>query len=312
MRISRSGFGFRDAMERSPLEQGVFEDVVKIKIGIVGISSGAGATFIASRIAYELGRRAEGVCYVEAAQGPRLAAHSLSLAKVFDKRNFADYFGNWEQGLSAGSRTNLFENVNWVLRNPYETAPEAKPAVQRLFSASQADGQIIGEMAPPERISPAITPGERIPYERIPGRYLVVDFPALDTLNEMDLVVCVADPLPSALIPAEETVKALRENRIRTKRGFSPAMNHPTPCLWVLNKDNPRVSHRELERFMKIKFDFVVPMIDPKEFYRAEYGNLPIFKAILRPCKEEERTRKIAAAETEALTLEIRKLLPIL
>ncbi len=307
MRIS-SGFGIRDVTERSPLEQGVFEEAAKIKIGVVGISSGAGATFIASRIAYELGRRAEGVCYVEAAKSQRLAAHSLSLAKVFRKTSFADYFGNWEQGLSAGSRTNIFENVNWVLRNPYNPYdPYDGTAETRHGFISKID-------APTSEISTlgVSKTAERIPYERIPGRYMVVDAPALDTLAEMDLVVCVAEPLPSALISAEETLRGLRENRIRTKRGFSPAMNHPTPCLWVLNKDNPRVSHRELERFMKLKFDFVVPMMDPKEFYRAEYGNMPIFKAILRPCKEDENARKIAAAETEALTLEIRKLLPIL
>ena len=307
MRISRGSFGFRDSTERSPLEQGVFEDAAKIKIGVLGISPGAGATFVASRIAYELGRRAEGVCYVEAAQSPRLAAHSLSLAKVFGKTNFADYFGNWEQGLSAGSRANLFENVNWVLRNPYRATAETKQGFSPKIDLPAMS-------APISELSTlgASNPAERIPYERIPGRYLIVDSPALDTLTAMDLVVCVAEPLPSALISAEETVRALRENRIRTKRGFSPAMNHPTPCLWVLNKDNPKVSHRELEGFLKLKFDFVVPMMDPKEFYRAEYGNMPIFKAILRPCKEEERARKSAAAETEALTLEIRKLLPIL
>ena len=304
MRIS-SSFGSRNATEWSPLEQGVFEDAAKIKIGVVGISPGAGATFIASRIAYELGKRAEGICYVEAAQSPRLAAHSLSLAKIFRKTNFADCFGNWEQGLSPGSRANIFENVNWVLRNPYTANTE-----RRRSSVSK-----IGITTPEfSTLPPLGIPGiaERIPYERIPGRYMVVDAPPLDTLVEMDLVVCVAEPLPSALISAEETVKALRENRIRTKRGFSPAMNHPTPCLWVLNKDNPKVSHRELEGFMKLKFDFVVPLLDPKEFYRAEYGNMPIFKAILRPCKDEERVRKIAAAETEALTLRIRELLPIL
>ena len=88
-------------------------------------------------------------------------------------------------------------------------------------------------------------------------------------------------------------------------------MNRPTPCLWVLNKDNPKVSHREVEGFMKIKFDFVIPMMDPKEFYRAEYSNMPIFKGIMRPGGEEAKERKAVVSETEALALEIRKLLPI-
>lgn len=85
-----------------PLREGVFEDAAKIKIGVVGVSPGAGATFVASRIAYELARQADGVCYVEASQSPRLSSHSLSLSRIFKEQRFADYFGNWEQGLSAG------------------------------------------------------------------------------------------------------------------------------------------------------------------------------------------------------------------
>ncbi len=286
-------FGQSGGSEWHQLREGVFEDAAKIKIGVVGVSPGAGATFVASRLAYELARQADGVCYVEASQGPRLSSHSLSLSKVFKKEQFADYFGSWEQGLSAGCRTNLFENVNWVLRNPY--APNA----QRVPNA-------------PSRLNAPGIPGGGIPYERIPGRYMVVDMPPLGSLSSMDLVVCVVDPLPSSLLAAEGTIRSIRENRIKTKRGFAPAMNHPTPCLWVLNKDNPKVSHRELERFMKIKFDFAVPMMNPEEFYRAEYNNMPVFKAIMRPGGEEADARKTAVLETQALVQEIRKLLPIL
>ena len=59
-------FGQEDGTEWNPLREGVFEDAAKIKIGVVGVSPGAGATFVASRIAYELARQADGVCYVEA------------------------------------------------------------------------------------------------------------------------------------------------------------------------------------------------------------------------------------------------------
>ena len=289
-------FGQGDGTEWNPLREGVFEDAAKIKIGVVGVSPGAGATFVASRIAYELARQADGVCSVEASQSPRLSSHSLSLSRIFKEQRFADYFGNWEQGLSAGCRTNLFENVNWVLRNPYEpNLPNAQVS-----------------LGGPIRLSAPGAPCGGIPYERIPGRYMVIDMPPLASLSSMDLVVCVIDPLPSSLLAAEETIRSIRENRIKTKRGFAPDMNHPTPCLWVLNKDNPKVSHRELERFMKIKFDFAVPMMNPEEFYRAEYNNMPVFKAIMRPGGEEADARKTAVLETQALVREIRKLLPIL
>ena len=40
-------FGQGDGTEWNPLREGVFEDAAKIKIGVVGVSPGAGATFVA-------------------------------------------------------------------------------------------------------------------------------------------------------------------------------------------------------------------------------------------------------------------------
>lgn len=298
--------------EWHPLTEGVFGDAAKIKIGVIGMSRGAGTTFVASRIAYTLAQESDGVCFVEAAGGIArgseegvLAIHSLSLGRIFKKERFADYFGSWEQGLGVGIRTNRFENVNWVLRNPYESN-----AIHGLGKAGKrTDFMAPSYAARDSRHRPGYA---RVPYEKIPGRYMVVDAPPKENLQEMDLVVCVTDPLPSKLIAGEDTIKSIRENRIRTGRGFAPTMNIPTPCLWVLNKDNPKVNHRQLEKFMKVKFDFAIPMIDPEEFYRAEYNGMPVFKAIMRPGGDEINGRKKAVEETEALAARIRKLLPIL
>ena len=283
-------------LEWKTLESGVFTEGAKVKIGVVGISAGAGATFVASRIAYELGRQCDGVCYVEAGKGERLAINSLSMAGVFRREKFTDYFAAWDEGLAAGCKVNLFENVNWVLRASQQ-APELRGRAG-LRSLRE-------ELATPR---PALG---RIPFERIPGRYMVVDSPAPATMQEMDLMICIVDPLPSAVIAGSGRAAALRDNRIRTASGYGPAMNDPTPCLWVLNKDNSRVAHRELERYLKVKFDFVIPMIDPSEFYRAEYSAMPIFKAIARPGGDDSNGRAQAVSETAALAARIRALLPI-
>ncbi len=286
--------------------EGVFSDAEKVKIGILGISRGAGATFIASRIAYELSQESEGVCFVEAGGGEVLAIHSLAMARTFKKERFCDYFASWEEGLGAGSRRNIFENINWVLRSPYgrktEDAGES-PCIENPIT----DFELFRRKNP--RIQAKFS---RIPYEQIPGRYMVIDSPPSESLKEMDLLICVVDPLPSAVIAGEELIRTIRENRIRTGRRLAPAMNNPTPCLWVLNKDNPKVRHRQLEKFMRIKFDFVIPMIDPAEFYRAEYAGMPIFKAIERPGGDEKNGRSAAVSETAAIAQRIRKLLPIL
>ena len=385
--MMRDGTGF---LEWKPLENGVFTEGAKIKIGVVGISAGAGATLVASRIAYELGRQCDGVCYVEAGRGERLAVNSLSMAGVFRREKFTDYFAAWDEGLAAGAHVNLFENVNWVLRaaagrgagpedfaaspaavsaplsgcgsthaaagfwdlgpaagrrsgpTGAEVGPSARGSVHTGCSEEPTRGAAARSTSEPRTAStsgwanaidrefrPAVgrragqpqslyerlaTPRPalgRIPFERIPGRYMVVDSPAPATMQEMDLIICIVDPLPSSIIAGSGLAAALRDNRIRTARGYGPAMNDPTPCLWVLNKDNPRVAHRELERYLKVKFDFVIPMIDPSEFYRAEYSAMPIFKAIARPGGDDSNGRAQAVAETAALAEHIRTLLPV-
>ncbi len=302
----RGDLGF---LEWKALESGVFTEGAKIKIGVVGISAGAGATFVASRIAYELGRQCDGVCYVEAGKGERLAVNSLSMAGVYRREKFTDYFAAWDEGLAAGCKVNLFENVNWVLRASEPASLFASDGLGEAGWSGERSARrprsLREELATPR---PALG---RIPFERIPGRYMVVDSPAPATMQEMDLMLCIVDPLPSAVMAGSGRAAALRDNRIRTARGFGPAMNDPTPCLWVLNKDNPRVAHRELERYLKVKFDFVIPMIDPSEFYRAEYSAMPIFKAIARPGGDDSNGRAQAVTKTSAIAARIRALLPI-
>lgn len=112
-----------------------------------------------------------------------------------------------------------------------------------------------------------------------------MDEPPISRLTEAELVVCVLDPLPSRLHSGMEKLSCLRENRIKAGRKFSPVLNLPTPVIWVLNKDNSRVSHRELEDFLKIRFDFVIPLIDERIFYHAEYSGVPIFKLLDSACQ---------------------------
>lgn len=109
---------------------------------------------------------------------------------------------------------------------------------------------------------------------------MIVDNPRPESLWEADLVICVVDPLPSRIRSGLQQLEALRKNKIRFGRRFSPLLNLPTSVLWVLNKDNPLVGHRELERSLQIKFDFAVPLLSPEIFYKAEYSSVPIFQML--------------------------------
>lgn len=109
---------------------------------------------------------------------------------------------------------------------------------------------------------------------------MIVDNPRPESLLEADLVICVVDPLPSRIRSGLQQLEALRDNQIRFGKRFSPLLNLPSPVLWVLNKDNPQIGHRELERSLNIKFDFAVPLLFPEIFYKAEYSSVPIFQML--------------------------------
>ena len=220
---------------------------------------------------------------------------------------FTDYFGLEKEGLPAGSRRNLYANVNWAVRAPLEAAPlEAAPSESRRDARSHAplreastDTQQGAPLRQPRSRPAASRSQQRTRFHtprpaasepcmlaapqgigRIPGRYMIVDNPRPESLLEADLVICVVDPLPSRIRSGLQQLEALRENKIRFGKRFSPLLNLPLPVLWVLNKDNSQVGHRELERSLNIKFDFAVPLLSPEIFYKAEYSSVPIFQIL--------------------------------
>lgn len=323
-------------MDWHPLEQGVFGDARKIKIAVVGIGREAGASFVAANLAYHLAKHVDGVTYMEAEDaqiaetlaGRQQACYSLGLYRAIGfagplgrnrepdrpsdvlsmrgrRGKFTDYFALEKEGLSVGSRRNLYANVNWAVRAPLGAAPlEAVPfgnsaletsALSETCSESKRHARFrTPRPAASEPCMLAATQG----IGRIPGHYMIVDNPRPESLWEADLVICVVDPLPSRIRSEIRQLEALRDNQICFGKRFSPLLNLPPPVLWVLNKDNPQVKHRELERSLNIKFDFAVPLLSPEIFYKAEYSSVPIFQMVeadVRPhpsgSSDKQRTR---------------------
>lgn len=218
---------------------------------------------------------------------------------------FTDYFALEKEGLSVSSRRNLYANVNWAVRAPLGAAPlEAVPfgnsaletsALSETCSESKRHARF--RTPRPAASEPCMLAAPQ-GIGRIPGRYMIVDNPRPESLWEADVVICVVDPLPSRLRSEIRQLEALRDNQIRFGKRFSPLLNLPTSVLWVLNKDNPQVKHRELERSLNIKFDFAVPLLSTEIFYKAEYSSVPIFQmveAAVRPhpsgSSDKQRTR---------------------
>lgn len=161
-----------------------------------------------------------------------------------------------------------------------EAAPVDRPPLDASTFRPAAFGVSLRQpRLRPSAFEPCMLVGTR-GIGRIPGRYMIVDNPRPESLLEADLVICVVDPLPSRIRSGLQQLEALRDNQIRFGKRFSPLLNLPSPVLWVLNKDNPQIGHRELERSLNIKFDFAVPLLSPEIFYKAEYSSVPIFQIL--------------------------------
>ena len=89
-----------------------------------------------------------------------------------------------------------------------------------------------------------------------PDKYIVTDSP--ERPEDVDLLICVLDPLPSKL----------KEGAPR----FAALKNMNVPQLWLINRDNPGVNHRQLERFLEIRPDFSQEALPYESICRAEYN----------------------------------------
>lgn len=212
-------------------DYGVIADRHKLVIGVAGIGRGAGATFIAMGLALKMAEMTAGVTFLEGKahqEESRSPYRILASDRGFKEKHFIDFFK--EEGGRPGLRTNLYNKVNWVVRGL--AAPEAPGAAQA---------------APDCRL--------------LPGSCIIIDNPV--SYEDLDLIVCVADPLPSRIMAGLETFRRIREQAI-------------VPVIWLLNKNCPPVSRRQVETFLKTRFTHVMPLIPAEVFYRAEYDcNLP-------------------------------------
>lgn len=264
------------------------------KIAVIGVSRGAGATFVAVSLAFLLSRSNFGencrnlpghpqeqqkeqeqqelkmqkkekknsclipVTYREMRQpraGEPLVYHEAGL----DRR-----FGGRRPGgrQPDGTGLHLHKGINW-----------------QVFRDRKGEGSAERTAAFPENEA---------------GTWLVADSPPLDTLEEYDLVAAVISPMPAEVYAGAETYGILRDLEDKGKS-----------VLWIVNRDNNDVNHGELVRFLKLGEWFSLPLIESSLFFRAQYrcclpvellekGSLPlesletIAEEILRRLEEQK------------------------
>jgi len=216
------------------LEHGVMMDRHRQVIGVTGIGRGAGATFTAMGLAVKMAEMTEGVTFADGRQheeGGYSARRLLAVDRLFEKKAAA-------MGSGPGKRTNIYHKVNWAVCG--QLCPGAG-----------------GQKTGPEEL-------KEPDYRTFPGKYIIVDSP--QNTEDMDVVVCVVDPLPSRIMAGLETFRRVKEQQL-------------VPVIWVMNKASSAAGRREVETFLKIRFTHSIPLVEAETFYRAEFRcTQPVFE----------------------------------
>lgn len=218
--------------EREPLED--YHAAEKLKVGIVAMSQGAGASFLTTSLARFLANtREHNPAVVEL--GRHSIYDSIGMDKRFAGREFLDFYEVLEKGLSIRSKKNMDEGINWAL-----IIPGHKENNTSLDQKLRIIHGIVGDI-------------------------ILCDFSGcnesdLQLLQHMDQVVFVIDPLPSKILNGYEILEYLTSMTREDKS-----------LIYVINKYNKGVNRRELQGFLKIKKPIYLPMVKHQQIYAAEF-----------------------------------------
>lgn len=215
------------------------------KIGIMGMGPGAGATFVAVSLAAEAARICgKAVAFAELVtyySGKPLTYEMLGMDKRFKMRSFDSFYSELNRGRYIRKLRNMDQMVNWALAVPSDMQ---NGIVLSAADESRLVNNIYGDII-------ICDLGGRFNEKRI---------------HEMDIVICVVDPLPSRLIANHDMYACLRREE---KNGAD--------ILWVINKMNSGINLHCLRDYLKIRDTVILPLVPPEYIYTAEYNcRIPI------------------------------------
>ncbi|HVI40943.1 MAG TPA: hypothetical protein VM577_09805 [Anaerovoracaceae bacterium] len=207
----------------------------KLKVGVVGISGGAGAGFLTGCLArYLANTRKHNPAVVELGKGALFDCFGMD--KRFAGRSYFHFYQALKEDKSIRGIRNMDEGINWILRTP-EEGKIRLTFEQKLRLVSHAKGDVIlcdlsGETD--------------LDYQ---------------LLQSMDQIIAVVDPLPSKMLEGYGILCNLKT--LETGRG---------DMIYVINKMNRGVNRRQMLDFLKIKKPVFLPLVDPESIYTAEYN----------------------------------------
>ncbi len=207
----------------------------KLKIGITGISEGAGASFLTGCLARYLantGKHSPAV--VELGSGSLF--DSCGMDKRFAGRTWFCFYRALGENKSIRNMRNMDEGINWVLKSPEEDGIDLS-FEQKLRLVSHARGDVILC-----DLSGAADRDDQL-------------------LKSMDQIIAVIDPMPSKMLKGYQSL-----SNLKMMEAGSEAV------IYVINKMNRGVNRRQMLDFIRIRKPLFLPLVNPESVYTAEYN----------------------------------------
>ena len=211
----------------------MFMGIIRLKIGVVGLSPGAGAGFIAVNLARSFVKKKGCRPALLELGGGRLY-DSLAMDKHFAGKEYHDFFCSLSDNRNFRGICNELHGVNWVLNSPNNGKKELD-LIRLIRLVNNVSGNII------------VCKISNLENEDL-----------WELMWDMDRVLVVIDPLPSMMLAGHEFLCKLRTSNL--------------PMTYVVNKMNAGVSRRELLGYLGIKQMHYIPMVEPSLIYGAEYS----------------------------------------
>ncbi len=207
----------------------------KLKVGVIGISPGAGASFLVGCLARYLantGKHSPAV--VELGSGSLFDAYGMD--RRFAGRTYVRFYQELAENRNIRGLRNMDEGINWILRSPEERGVSLS-FEQKLRLVGYAAGDVtlcdLSGGADPD----------------------------LQLVQNMDRVIAVIDPLPSGMLEGYQTLCGLKA----LETGGSS-------MLYVITRMNRGVNRRQMMDFLKVKSPVLLPLVNPESIYTAEYN----------------------------------------
>ncbi|MDR0425057.1 MAG: hypothetical protein LBH39_06395 [Clostridiales Family XIII bacterium] len=222
------------------------------KIGIWGMSSGAGVTLLAFSIArYIANLKREAPALLELSDGDEGHAgwnyDAIGIDKRFVGREYFSYYRGVSEGRHIKDALNMDEGINWALRIPVEA--DCCLDLQQMTSLIN---NVAGDITVCD-FSSRLCLGVENAGDR--------DECFRRLLRDMSLIIFVVDPAPSKLLGGAARLSLIKE------------LEHAgANVLYVINKFQRGVNRKEVLGFLKPARKALIGHIAADAIYEAEYG----------------------------------------